>query len=58
MVVQWLRAWPALAEDLNLDPNTHTGWLITTCNSSSRVSSVLVNPLWASAPPQKTEIKS
>lgn len=53
MMVQWLRAWSALAEDLSLDPNTHTGWLITTCNSSSRVSSVLLRPLWASAPPKK-----
>lgn len=51
-MVQWLRAWTALAEDLSLDPNTHTEWLITTCNSSSRVSSVL-RPLWASPPPQK-----
>lgn len=27
MMVQWLRAWTALTEDLSLDPNTHAGGL-------------------------------
>ena len=31
-MTQWLRAYPALADDLGYVPSTHIRWLTNTCN--------------------------
>jgi hypothetical protein len=46
-MAQWLRALIAPAEDPSSISNTHTRWLTTICNSSSRRSGAFSWPLWA-----------
>lgn len=42
MMVQWLRAWTAISEDLGLTPSSHDKPI---CNSSSRGYNALFWPL-------------
>jgi hypothetical protein len=39
--------WAACAGDLSSDPSIHTGWLTTTCNSTSKGSDALFCTPWA-----------
>lgn len=45
----------AFLEDLSSTPRTHVGWLITSCNSSSRGSNTLFWVSWETPNPSPTK---